>query len=66
MVCREFVGGGFVERFVSLRGLVGPHGMVWGLSHFGYSAPYAVLDDKFGFTPQKVAEKVREMLRANA
>jgi len=51
---------------VTLRGLVGPHGMVWGLSHFGYSAPYAVLDDKFGFTPQKVAEKVREMLQANA
>ncbi len=51
---------------VTLRGLAGPHGVVWGLQHFGYSAPYTVLDDKFGFTAQKVADKVREMLRANA
>ncbi len=39
-----------------------PTGEVFGLDHFGASAPYKVLDEKFGFTPQKVAEKVRKML----
>ncbi|MFK7904388.1 MAG: transketolase family protein, partial [Chitinophagales bacterium] len=47
----------------TLRGLVGTKGEVWGLSHFGYSAPYTVLDEKFGFTPKQVAEKVLVFLR---
>ena len=37
-------------------------GEVMGLDHFGASAPYKVLDEKFGFTPQNVAEKVRKFL----
>lgn len=45
----------------TLRRVV-PKGEVFGLDHFGASAPYKVLDEKFGFTPQKVAEKVRKML----
>ncbi len=45
----------------TLRRVV-PTGEVFGLDHFGASAPYKVLDEKFGFTPQKVAEKVRKML----
>ncbi|MBI5917000.1 MAG: transketolase [Bacteroidetes bacterium] len=39
---------------VTLRGLVGDRGLVWGLDHFGYSAPFKVLDEKFGFTGDHV------------
>ena len=47
---------------VTLEGLVGSNGKVWGLDHFGYSAPYTVLDEKFGFTGQNVFNQVIEML----
>jgi transketolase len=43
---------------VTLAGLVGTHGKVWGLDHFGYSAPAKVLDEKFGFTPENVYKQV--------
>lgn len=43
----------------TLRSVVGPFGEVFGLDHFGASAPYKVLDEKFGFTPQAVLERVR-------
>jgi transketolase len=39
---------------VTLQGMVGPAGKVFGLDHFGYSAPYKVLDEKFGFTADNV------------
>ena len=42
----------------TLRGLVGSKGFVFGLSHFGHSAPYQVLDEKLGFTPDLVFEQV--------
>jgi transketolase len=35
---------------VTLAGLVGPKGRSIGMNSFGYSAPYKVLDEKFGFT----------------
>ena len=41
---------------VTLEGLVGDKGMVVGLEHFGYSAPYKVLDQKFGFTGEDIFE----------
>ncbi len=47
---------------VALETLVANEGTVQGLDHFGYSAPYTVLDEKFGFTPEHVASKVIEML----
>ncbi|MEN0006042.1 MAG: transketolase [Bacteroidota bacterium] len=47
---------------VSLESLVPAPGRVWGLDHFGYSAPYKVLDEKLGFTGQNVVEQVVEML----
>ncbi len=47
---------------VTLQGLVGPFGKVWGLDHFGHSAPYKVLDEKFGFTAQNVCDQVLEMV----
>ncbi len=48
---------------VTLAGLVGTHGKVWGLDHFGYSAPAKVLDEKFGFTPENVHKQVIEFLK---
>ena len=47
---------------VNLEGLVGEQGVVAGLESFGYSAPYTVLDQKFGFTGEAVFEKVVKML----
>ncbi|MDZ7739971.1 MAG: transketolase [Bacteroidales bacterium] len=46
----------------TLSRLVGENGAVWGLDHFGYSAPYNVLDEKFGFTADNVYEQVKVML----
>lgn len=42
--------------------LVGINGVVWGLDHFGYSAPYKVLDEKFGFSAENVLTQVKKML----
>lgn len=47
---------------VTLEGLVGSHGTVWGLNSFGFSAPYKVLDEKLGFTAQNVYDQVRKLL----
>ena len=48
---------------VNLEGLVGDKGKVFGLEHFGYSAPAAVLDDKFGFTGEKVSQQILAYLK---
>lgn len=47
---------------VTLEGLVGAHGTVWGLNSFGFSAPYKVLDEKLGFTAQNVYTQVKNLL----
>jgi transketolase len=47
----------------TLRGVVGVHGKVFGLNHFGASAPYKVLDEKFGFTPENITAEVLAFLR---
>lgn len=47
---------------VNLQGLVGEQGSIWGLSSFGFSAPYKVLDEKLGFTAQNVYEQVKKLL----
>jgi transketolase len=47
---------------VTLQGLVGPNGAVWGLNSFGYSAPYKVLDEKLGFTADNVYKQVKSYL----
>ena len=47
---------------VTLLGLVGENGRIHGLDHFGYSAPYKVLDEKFGFNGQTVCEEVKQLL----
>ena len=47
---------------VNLLGLVGENGYIHGLDHFGYSAPYKVLDEKFGYNGTTVAAEVKKML----
>jgi len=42
------------ERFVGLDGLA------IGLDHFGASAPYKVLAEKFGFTPEGIVEQIKD------
>ncbi len=48
---------------VTLAGLVGGDGTVYGLDHFGYSAPASVLDEKFGFSGQNVYNQVKATLK---
>ncbi|MCH5234736.1 MAG: transketolase [Muribaculaceae bacterium] len=47
---------------INLLGLVGENGAIWGLESFGFSAPYKVLDEKLGFTPQNVVKQVSLLL----
>ncbi len=47
---------------VTLAGLVGENGKIWGLETFGYSAPYKVLDEKLGFNGENVYTQVKKML----
>jgi transketolase len=62
---------------VTLRGLVGDtdggsaegsangsgaRNFIHGLDHFGYSAPYKVLDEKFGFSGENVYRQVKALL----
>lgn len=47
---------------VTLQGLAGPNGRVWGVTSFGYSAPYKILDEKLGFTAANVYKQVKDFL----
>ena len=47
---------------VTLEGLIGANGKVFGLESFGYSAPYKVLDEKLGFTAENVYKQVKDFL----
>ena len=47
---------------VTLQALVGEHGLIHGLDHFGYSAPYKVLDEKFGYNGATVCDEVKRLL----
>jgi transketolase len=47
---------------VTLEGLIRGKGKVYGMTHFGYSAPYTVLDEKFGYTPENVCKEVCAIL----
>jgi transketolase len=53
-------------RGESLRRFCGHRGLVYGLDRFGASAPAAALAEFFGFTPDRVAARVLEHLRALA
>ena len=47
---------------VNMENIVGFNGKVWGMDSFGYSAPFKVLDEKFGFTGANVYKQVKELL----
>ena len=47
---------------VTLRGLVGDDGAIWGLNSFGFSAPFQVLDEQLGFTAENVYKQVNILL----
>lgn len=47
---------------VTLEGLVGSNGEVFGLNSFGYSALFTVLNEKLGFTAENVYNCVKTML----
>ncbi|UCC67553.1 MAG: transketolase, partial [Armatimonadota bacterium] len=41
---------------------VGDGGMMHGIDHFGASAPWKVIAEKFGFTPESLADKARRLI----
>jgi transketolase len=47
---------------VTLQGLVGPFGKVIGMTRFGASAPFKVLDEKFGYTPDALVKQADQYL----
>ncbi|MBP3289364.1 MAG: transketolase, partial [Alistipes sp.] len=47
---------------INLSGLVGENGKIHGCDHFGYSAPFKVLDEKFGYNGQTVYEEVKALI----
>ncbi len=47
----------------TLRGLVGDKGITIGMNSFGFSAPYEVLDEKLGFTPDNVYKQALNYLK---
>ncbi|MBC8487455.1 MAG: transketolase [Bacteroidetes bacterium] len=47
----------------TLSELVGANGKVIGLDHFGYSAPFKVLDEKFGFSGEDVYQHAINYLK---
>ncbi len=49
---------------ITLEGLVGNDGKVFGLNSFGFSAPAGVLDDKLGFNGENVYCQVKELLNS--
>ncbi len=46
----------------TLKNVVGANGYVYGLNRFGASAPYKVLDEKFGFTPDNILNEVKRFI----
>lgn len=47
---------------VTLEGLVGANGKVFGVQSFGFSAPYKVLDEKLGYTAENVYKQVKTFM----
>lgn len=47
---------------VTLQGMVGPLGKVFGMERFGASAPYTVLDEKFGYKTANIVVQIEKYL----
>jgi transketolase len=48
---------------LTLQGLTGPLGKTAGMQRFGASAPYEVLDEKFGYTVDAIAKQIETYLQ---
>lgn len=48
---------------VTLQGFIKGKGHVFGMTGFGYSAPYTVLDQKFGYTAENVVQQVINLVK---
>ena len=66
---QENVLPGAIKKFgltaglpVNLLGLVGESGKILGLESFGFSAPFKVLEEKLGFTPQNVYMEIKSFI----
>ncbi len=46
----------------TLHRFIKDNGAAFGLDHFGFSAPFKVLDEKFGFTAENVVAQVEKLL----
>ena len=46
----------------TLQGLVGDSGKIYGMQSFGFSAPYKVLDEKLGFTPENIYKEIKNYI----
>lgn len=46
----------------TLMPVIGPRGKIYGLERFGASAPYKVLDEKFGFTADNILNEVKRFI----
>lgn len=49
---------------VTLKMIEGFTGRVYGLNHFGASAPFKVLDQKWGFTTENILDEVKKYIKA--
>ena len=57
---RQFgLTAGLPTALMTIRGF---NGEIYGMERFGASAPYKILDEKFGFTAPQVFERVRNLL----
>lgn len=46
----------------TLEGLIGGNGRIHGMSSFGFSAPYPVLEEKLGFTTENICQQIKEVI----
>jgi transketolase len=49
----------------ALKDVAGPFGFVYGLNHFGESAPFQVLEEKFGFSLRTIVDKIESYLESH-
>jgi transketolase len=49
----------------ALKDIAGPFGAVYGLERFGESAPFQVLEEKFGFSLSAVVDKIESFLESH-
>ncbi|MBQ7697945.1 MAG: transketolase [Paludibacteraceae bacterium] len=46
----------------TLEGLAGCNGRIHGMSSFGFSAPYPILEEKLGFTTEHICQQIKEVI----